>query len=38
MDKVVVPLTDLKTLEDHKKKDIKSERVLLDSLKDHMIP
>jgi hypothetical protein len=38
VDKVVAPPTDLTTLEAHKKKEIKAERVLLDSVKDHLIP
>jgi hypothetical protein len=38
VDKVVVPPTDLTTLEAHEKKEIKVERVILDSVKDHLIP
>jgi hypothetical protein len=38
VDKVVTPPTDLTTLEAHNKKEIKAERVLLDSVKDHLIP
>ena len=38
VDKVVTPLTDLISLEYHNKKEIKGERVLLDFVKDHLIP
>ena len=38
VDKVVTPLTDPTTLDAHNKKDIKEERVLLDLVKDHLIP
>jgi hypothetical protein len=38
VDKVVTPPTDPTTLEAHNKKEIKAERVLLDSMKDHLIP
>jgi hypothetical protein len=38
VDKVVTPPTDLAALEAHNKKEIKAERVLLDSVKDHLIP
>jgi hypothetical protein len=38
VDKVVVPPTDPTNLEAHNKKEIKVERVLLDSVKDHLIP
>jgi hypothetical protein len=38
VDKVVTPPIDQTTLEAHNKKEIKSERVLLDSVKDHLIP
>jgi hypothetical protein len=38
VDKVVVPPTDPTALEAHKKKEIKAERVILDSVKDHLIP
>ena len=38
MEKVVSPPTYLTNLEAHKKKEIKVERVLLDSVKDHLIP
>jgi len=38
VDKVIAPLTDLTVLEAHKKKEIKAERVILDSVKDHLIP
>jgi len=38
LDKAVTPSTDPTTLEAHNKKDIKEERVLLDLVKDHLIP
>jgi hypothetical protein len=38
VDKVVAPLMDPTTLEAHNKKEIKAKRVLLDSVKDHLIP
>jgi hypothetical protein len=38
VDKLVVPPTNMTSLEDHNKKDIKEERVLLDSVKNHLIP
>jgi hypothetical protein len=38
VDKVVTPPTDLVALEAHNKKEIKAERVLLDFMKDHLIP
>jgi hypothetical protein len=38
VDKVVTPLTYLTALDAHNKKEIKEERVLLDSVKDHLIP
>jgi hypothetical protein len=38
VDKAVTPPTDLTTLDAHNKKEIKAERVLLDSVKDHLIP
>jgi hypothetical protein len=38
VDKVVVPLIDPTTLEAHNKKEIKAKRVLLDFVKDHLIP
>jgi hypothetical protein len=38
LDKVVTPPTNPTTLEAQNKKEIKVERVLLDSLKDHLIP
>jgi hypothetical protein len=38
VDKLVAPLTNLITLEAHNKKEIKSQRVILDSGKDHLIP
>jgi hypothetical protein len=38
VEKVVTPATDLTTLEAHNKKEIKVERILLDSMKDHLIP
>ena len=38
MDKVLVPLADLESLEAHANKEIKVERVILDSLKDHLVP
>jgi hypothetical protein len=38
VDKVVVPPTDPTTLAAHEKKEIKVERVILDSVKDHLIP
>jgi hypothetical protein len=38
VDKVIAPLTDTTDLAVHKKKEIKSERVFLDSMKDHLIP
>jgi hypothetical protein len=38
VEKVVVPLTDSTNLEANKKKEIKAYRVLLDSVKDHLIP
>jgi 2-phosphoglycerate kinase len=34
----VTPPIDLTALDAHKKKEIKSERILLDSVKDHLIP
>jgi hypothetical protein len=38
VDKVVTSPTDLTTLESHNKKDFKTQRVILDSVKDHLIP
>jgi hypothetical protein len=38
MDKAVTPLTDLITLDAHNKKEMKAKRVLLESVKDHIIP
>jgi hypothetical protein len=38
VDKVLVPPIDPTTLEAHENKDIKSERVVLDSMKDHITP
>jgi hypothetical protein len=38
VDKEVVPSTNLLTLAAHEKKEIKSERFILDSVKDHLIP
>jgi hypothetical protein len=38
VDKVVTPPDNLTTLDAHNKKDIKAERVLLDLVKDHLIP
>jgi hypothetical protein len=38
VDKVVVPLTNPVDLAVHQKKEIKSEWVLLDLVKDHLIP
>jgi hypothetical protein len=38
VDKAVTPPTDSKSLHAHNKKDIKVEMVLLDSVKDHLIP
>jgi hypothetical protein len=38
VDKVVTPSTDPTTLEAHNKKEIKAKRVLLDLVKDHLIP
>jgi uncharacterized protein YehS (DUF1456 family) len=38
VDKVVVPLTDPQALATHEKKEIKFERVILDLVKDHLIP
>jgi DNA polymerase II large subunit len=38
VDKVVTPPTDPTTLEAQNKKEIKVERVLLDFMKDHLIP
>jgi hypothetical protein len=38
MDSVVTPLTDLSSLYAHNKNEIKEERVLLDLVKDHLIP
>jgi hypothetical protein len=38
VDKAVVPPTYLVALLAHKKKEIKVERVILDSMKDHIIP
>jgi hypothetical protein len=37
VDKVVVPPTDLEALETHNKEEIKYHRVILDSVKDHLI-
>jgi hypothetical protein len=38
LDKAIVPPTDPTTLVAHEKKEIKVERVIMDSLKDHLIP
>jgi hypothetical protein len=38
LDKVVTPLIDLRALDAHNKKEIKEERFILDSMKDHKIP
>jgi hypothetical protein len=38
VDKVVTPPKNSIVLEDHNKKEIEVERVLLDSMKDHLIP
>jgi hypothetical protein len=38
MDKAVVPAIDMTDLEAHEKKEIKVERIILDSVKDHIIP
>jgi hypothetical protein len=38
VDKVVVPPIYLVALTAHEKKEIKVERVILDSVKDHLIP
>jgi hypothetical protein len=38
VDKEVTPPTNLTTLYAHNKKEIKSERLVLDSMKDHIIP
>jgi hypothetical protein len=38
VDKVVVPPIDPQALEAHEKKEIKVEWVILDSMKDHIIP
>jgi hypothetical protein len=38
VDKVVVLPIDIVALESHNKKEIKEERVILDSMKDHLIP
>jgi hypothetical protein len=38
VDKEVAPSTYLAALDAHNKKEIKAERVLLDSAKDHLIP
>jgi hypothetical protein len=38
VDKVVPPPIDPTTLESHNKKEIKAQRVILDSVKDHLIP
>jgi hypothetical protein len=38
VDKEIFPLIDLTTLEVHEKKDIKVEMVILNSMKDHLIP
>jgi hypothetical protein len=37
MDKVLVPPIDLTSLVAHEKKEIKSKRFILDSMKDHLI-
>jgi hypothetical protein len=37
-EKVVIEPTYPTTLEDHNKKEIKEQRVILDSIKDHLIP
>jgi hypothetical protein len=38
VDKLVTPMTNLKSSDAHNKKEIKEKRVLLDSMKDHLIP
>jgi hypothetical protein len=38
VDKAVTPPKDLVALDAHNKKEIKQERFLLDSVKDHLIP
>jgi uncharacterized protein YehS (DUF1456 family) len=38
MDKVVFPLTDPQDLEAHNKKEIKAKLVILDLVKNHLIP
>jgi hypothetical protein len=38
VDKSVTPLKDMTTLDAHNKKEVKVEIVLLDSVKDHLIP
>jgi hypothetical protein len=38
VDKAVTPSTDPAALDTHNKKEIKAERVLLESMKDHLIP
>jgi len=38
VEKAITPLRDSTTLDAHNKKEIKAERVLLDSVKDHLIP